>query len=308
MTTETETETMTEDPPSTDGIGELLKAVRAGEYIVGDDEARFLVDAYYTAQDHRKRADNQVRSMAAEPAQLLAWLSNENARIEGDMRRVLNAYSARDPLGAWARTQKGVGPIITAGLLAHIRFELPVKGVDGKPLTNGDGNPVMERVQTPSRIWSFAGYNPEMVWGKGKKRPFNAGLKALCWNLGECFVKVHKQPDAFWGHLYAMRKAHEEERNESGALAAQAAKALESKRFTNKEVIAVYQSGKLTKGHIHARAKRWAVKMFLVYWHRVGYVVRFGELPPQPYVIAILGHGGLFEPPGVEEYIEQFLK
>src|SRR5215213_10490270 len=42
-----------------------------------EDEARYLVDAYYLMQDDRKRAHNQVKAIEAEPHSLIAWLADQ---------------------------------------------------------------------------------------------------------------------------------------------------------------------------------------------------------------------------------------
>ena len=56
------------------------------------------------------------------------------------------------------------------------------------------------------------------------------------------------------------------------------------------------QKGILPDGHIHARAKRYAVKLFLAHLHSVWYEIEFGREPPLPYAIAILGHAHHIKP------------
>lgn len=46
----------------------------------------------------------------------------------------------------------------------------------------------------------------------------------------------------------------------------------------------------LPPAHVHARAKRWVVKLFLAHFHEVYYKEHFGKMPPKPYVIGIMGH------------------
>lgn len=57
------------------------------------------------------------------------------------------------------------------------------------------------------------------------------------------------------------------------------------------EAYAAYSAGRLPPGHLHARAKRWAVKLFLAHWHAVAYRSHFGVPAPKPYVLSQLEHG-----------------
>ena len=52
-----------------------------------------------------------------------------------------------------------------------------------------------------------------------------------------------------------------------------------------------YSDGRLPPpDHIHSRAKRYAVKLFLSHYHEIGYTLEFGIEPPNPYPIGVLGH------------------
>jgi hypothetical protein len=44
-------------------IERLTKDLKEAAITLSDDEARFLVDAYYAMQENRKRTDNQVRAL-----------------------------------------------------------------------------------------------------------------------------------------------------------------------------------------------------------------------------------------------------
>ncbi|MHB8069867.1 MAG: hypothetical protein ACYDIC_18395, partial [Desulfobaccales bacterium] len=64
----------------------------------------------------------------------------------------------------------------------------------------------------------------------------------------------------------------------------------------NTEAYKYYSIGKLPPGHIHARAKRYAVKIFLSHYHARAYELEFGEKPPAPYPLAIMGHAHYIGP------------
>ena len=229
-------------------------------------EARYLVDSYYAMQDGRIRANNQIRALSAsgEPHESIAWLSTESRVLEESVKSALDVYSDSHPVGARMRKVVGVGPVIAAGLLAHIDIT---------------------RAPTAGAIWRYAGLDPTSEWKKGEKRPFNASLKTLCWKLGESFVKVSNHEDAVYGRLYRERKDAEIKKKEAGAFADQAAAKLEKFKIgKTTDAYKAYSVGKLPPAHIHARAKRVAVKMFLSHLHQIWYEVEFGAEAPAPYV------------------------
>lgn len=303
-------------------------------------QARFLVDLYYQLQDFRKASGNELGA-AGRAGEAAPWVEDIHGglqKVENRVKTYLEEFAAAVPVGRWAASVTGIGPVISAGLLAHIDIH---------------------KAPTAGHVWRFAGLDPTQHWlgaerGKqavaealrehslteaiplvaerigckaetlsrlatsdisGKpidltaaslakaaaKRPWNAKLKVLCWHIGECFVRTSNHPTAYYGHLWAARKADEEGRNERGDFAEQAKAALQAKRIgKDTEAYKWYSQGKLPPAHIHARAKRYAVKLFLSHWHWVAYESEFGELPPKPYVIEHLGHADLLRPPGWE--------
>ena len=272
------------------------------------DEARFLVDAYYQMQENRIRADGQVRALnkSAEPHAVLQWLGIQSDTLEQQIKHALAKYAEAQPLGQWALSQVGIGPVITAGLLAHIDFEpwtcaVPKaertpdhKCTEREPCTEHCGR---KRIETVGHIWRFAGLDPTVTWGKGEKRPWNAALKVISWKIGESFVKVSNNPNATYGLIYKQRKELETARNERGEYTEQAKAMLERKRFgKDTQARAHYEAGRLPPAHIHARAKRYAVKLFLAHYFEVGYTLATGHAPPLPYPIAIQGHAHKIDP------------
>ena len=221
-------------------------------------------------QEQRKRAANQLRSMEEEPHEAIAWLTDMSTALENRIKLMLSVYADHNPIGAWSQTITGIGPVIAAGLLAHIDIN---------------------KAPTVGHIWRFAGLDPTQTWDKGKKRPWNASLKTLCWKRGESFVKVCNNEKAFYGATYTQRKEYEIIRNENGELQDQAKKKLAKFNIgKTTEAFKHYSQGKLPPAHIHARAKRYTVKLFLSHWHEKAYVERFGKQPPLPYPIAHLDH------------------
>jgi hypothetical protein len=257
----------------------LTRDLRKAAAEVTLDQARYLVDLYYQVQEGRKAADNQRRASeaAGEPREFFTWVTRSFHDLEGAIKAGLAAYVEEQVPGRWALSQVGVGPVLAAGLLAHID---------------------VDKARTAGAVWRFAGLDPTVSWEKRTKRPWNAKLKVLCWKLGESFVKNSGREGCLYGQLWAQRKALEEERNLAGAFAAQAAdKLARFKIGRTTEAYRHYAAGRLPPAHLHARAKRWAVKLFLAHYHHVAYESRFGTPPPKPYVIDVLGHGDYMAPP-----------
>lgn len=357
----------------------LTRDLKQAAATLSPHEARYLVDAYYQVQDYRIVSNNRVKALSKseEPHDVIFWLGSQIGILEMQIRRALDAWTDGSPVGKWAKSICGIGPVLAAGLLAHIDIE---------------------QAPTVGHIWRFAGLDPGQQWlGKEKaektvknileglklneakadqlkaavplvanviqcrpeyllklatisptgkvtkltadslvkaasKRPWNAQLKVLCWKISESFVKVCNQESDFYGKLYTERKKAEWEHNLNGDLSAQASEILAKKSFGSDKLAAVWYKGlldprvvremlvkeeslskdqkcavpmaeegkgvpMLPPGHIHARAERWTVKLFLAHYHHVAYWHRYGTEPPKPYVISILGHADMIAPP-----------
>lgn len=249
--------------------------IRKAAANLSDQEARYLVDYYYIMQDDRKRSNNQVRSMSDEPNVMLNFLSVQAAHLEETIKKALDDYTKAHSMGSWMREVYGIGPVLSAGLLAHIDIE---------------------KAPTAGHIWSFAGLDPLKTWDKGQKRPWNATLKTLCWKIGQSFMKFSGQENCYYGRIYKERKAFELQRNESGVNAELAA-TLVSKFAKTTEAHGHLSGGKLPPAQIDARARRYAVKLFLSHMQGEWYRRHFGVEPPLPYPIAILGHAHMIKSP-----------
>ncbi len=92
-------------------------------------EARYLVDTYYRLQEQRIRANNQLKALArdatasdrvAEPHEALAWTMDQFATLEKSLEKILAIYVASHPMSWFFDQTLGIGPILAAGLLAHI--------------------------------------------------------------------------------------------------------------------------------------------------------------------------------------------
>jgi hypothetical protein len=309
-----------------------------GSKPLSQPEMRYLVEQYYAIQEYRKASSNQISAIeriGGEAAQLATTeIHKALTRIEKQIQTHLEVASNNSAVGRWCNSITGIGPVISAGLLAHIDIH---------------------KAPTAGHIWRFAGLDPTQNWlgaekakvavkdaihdgireaipslarligtspdtllklassdSKGKalkltettlaraaaKRPWNAALKTLCWHIGESFVKVSGKDDDVYGKLYLIRKDYEQKRNESGALADQAAAKLDKYKIGKEtDAYGYYSKGFLPPAHIHARAKRWTVKLFLAHWQWVAWESETGQPPALPYVIEHMGHMDLLAPP-----------
>ncbi len=279
------------EPAHIELASRLRRDINKASATMDDDQARFFVDQYYAIQNYRIVTSNQIRSATTldpdeedseeeeeelldvhgnprkksskkviEPHELIAWLSTNMVGLENDIRRILDKYSSSKPAGVWAKDQYGIGPVIAAGLLAHIPIE---------------------RTPTPSALWRYAGYDPTSIWLSKTRRPWNARLKVLCWKAGQSFMKLNKKDDCFYGKIYVERKLFEQHRNDSGQNKDKAADQLLAKKYGKATVAYKHlSSGKLPPGQIDARARRYAVKIFLAHYWVVLYESTYNKPAP----------------------------
>jgi hypothetical protein len=242
------------------------------DFDITDYDARSLVSMYYRIQDQRIRLSGQQRSQEDEEPdnRILDHFMVQFEQIEKEARYYLDKYTEAHPVGEWLRTIYGIGPVISAGLLAHIDIE--------KALYAG-------------QVWSFAGLNPLVKWHKGERRPWNAELKTLCWKAGQSFMKFSNQDECFYGKIYRQRKQWEVNKNDSGANGDTARDILENRKIGKATVAYKHLAvGALPPGQVDARARRFTVKLFLAHLHEVWYFIRHNERAPEPYVFSILEH------------------
>jgi hypothetical protein len=244
--------------------------------------ARFIVTDYYRTQEARKRADMQLRHLgelaAGELDAHLHYIGDTHAVLEQQIQRELKAYASHTPVGQWMLAQKGCGPVIAAGMLAHLDITV---------------------APTAGHFWSFSGLNPEKrQWSAGEKRPFCAAMRQLCYHFGECVKRVSGHPDAIYGHLYKSRKELLVHRNDNLEFAERA----KIYKTNSADVRATLKEGKLPAGNLDRQAANFAAKIFLSHLHAVMYWDHYKKPPPKPFAIAILGHAHEIKIPNLEMF------
>lgn len=256
------------------------KDILAATVTLSDREARYLVDMYYTWQKTRIRQAHQIRTLSegGEPNHILVYNMQQTMLMERQAATALDRYVRTRPEYPWLKAVCGIGPVISAGLSAHVRAANP-------------------EITTAGKIWRYAGLDPTVTWEKGQKRPWNASLKRLCFLMGCSFVKVKGRDSDFYGKLYERRKEYEAGKNERLEYADLATQTLATKNIQDEDTRHAYELGMLPAGRIHMRCMRWSVKIFLSHYHTVCWWQIHKRLPPAPYAFSHLGHADYIAPP-----------
>lgn len=160
--------------------------------------------------------------------------------------------------------------------------------------------------------------------------PWNMALKRLGFLIGDSFIKFRNADKDMYGHFYDERKQVEWTINLAGGYANQAREKVQ-KNSLKADYSKNWYSGKLSPtlvkvalnsgdpqamlglspsnegdevamlppAHIHARARRWMVKIFISHVHLVGYWCQYKRMPPKPFALAHLEHKDMFHPPNM---------
>lgn len=207
---------------------------------------------------------------------------------EDIMDKNLKQYASMYAVGVWAQSICGVGPVFAASLLALL--ELKDRKYAGQ-------------------FWAYAGLTGRYDWDvkqKGSKVQYNPELKALCFRIGESFIKCQSKPNCTYGQLYAQMVEYYTEKSEQGKFKELADLYLSKKNWNpEKETYKIYSQGKLPKSHIKSMARRYAVKRFLAhlfeaYWYAEHYYDGLKDKCPNPYVEDHLGHHDIIHAPNLE--------
>lgn len=249
----------------------LSRDVRTMGVNLDRTSTRQLVEVYYNLQTNRMAFSNQASKLEEQgsPHELVEFMAYNLQLLEKSLKSPLESFARSTVVGTWAMDQYGIGPVISAGLLGYIDIS---------------------RAPTAGSIWRYAGLDPTQKWEKGKKRPYNADLKTLCWKIGQSFMKFSGRDQCFYGQLYKRDKARRIDKNLAGDYADFAKEILETKNFRANLTRSKLESGVLSDAQIDAQARRYAVKIFLSHYHAVAYQEYHGKPAPRPYIIEHGGH------------------
>lgn len=298
-------------------IKKLDKDMKEAAKTLQGHEVSFLVKVYYDWQKYRIGNENRLRSKDGKaPNALVQWMFDQCHMLEKQLAVALDIYTANSEIGTRIRNVPGVGPIMAAGLLA---YNIP-ESILGKNYV--------------SSLYRYAGMDPTCKWEKGKKRPWNANVKVLCYKLGQSFIKTSGNENSYYGQLFKQRKAYELSKNflplygypnraQADEQAKRFGKATEAYQWCTggwvnkpayvtkvKEALEKYNvngrhffnpeecGAALPMAAINMRAARWAVKRFLSDFHATFYKLVHEKDAPEPFPIAKMKeHNTYIAPP-----------
>lgn len=261
-----------------ESVQKLARDLSLAAKTLSNKEARYLVDLYYQMQDNRVRSYGQVRALSEteEPHTVINWAAEQSQMLESQIKKALDKYTDAEEAGKWAKSNLGIGPVLSAGLCANI----------------GDAT----RFATCGDLWAYCGLVPGQRRKRGEKSNWSSSLKRLAWLIGQSFVKVSGNEDSFYGKLYKDKKAYYVQKNDAGYYSDRAAQCLNDKKYgKDTEAYKHYSAGRLPPAHIQAMAERYAAKIFLSNFWEVSLRLQ-GIEPPKTYAIAILGHAHEIKP------------
>lgn len=309
-------------------------------------DIRFCVQSYYQVQKLRVALSGELRSIDqgvsrgtdvddAPQAQVLQWLYNNLLGLETEIKRALDIWSDSNEVAAWCKKVCGIGPVISAGLVAYFDVtkapssahfwsygglndnndpwigkeaakKLVNKYVKGPGITNDELIALSEDPECTRSVAKLHRYAYDKKKDKYTKEslikglsqiPYNPELKTLLWKLSDSFVKRSNDPRSLYGRLYKERKLYETKNNENKEYAEQAAKKLSKCNISkSNKAYTQYAEGILPEGHIHARCMRYAVKIFVAHLFEEMYRVQYNDIPPRPYVTVYGDHTDIYTP------------
>lgn len=230
----------------------VRKDLREAATQMTTSQIRYMVDFYYQIQEFRIGANSQVRHTAEEgaPAAFTGWTAETMELVENTIKVGLLEYCESTPIGRWAMSIPGIGPVIAAGLTAHFPEAQDtagklwrLAGLDPtvKWIGRTGGTEVVAQVMSTRRevtaedlaviasitnrnvntitrlSFDKAGKQSRVTLEKGlARRPWNAKLKRLCYLIGESFVKVQNNKNDVYGKVFVARRVDEWGRNLRG--------------------------------------------------------------------------------------------
>lgn len=321
-------------------VQRLSTDLRKAAMTLGSHEIRFILANYYVLQQQRIRTGNQLRMLeeSEEPTTFERWLHNNYYIVERELAKGMAAWVDNRVTGRWLQTIPGIGPTFAAACVVFIdpvRQQRPSQvwryaGLDpthrwigrdearklvrehvaGKEPTMEELAEIGVRINRKLEAVEKLAINTKGELSRGAlekglaRRPWNADFKRACYLIGESFIKQQNRDNDIYGHVFAWRRAWEQDRNKRGLYREQAERQLAERNFrpgtvTRKSL----EQGMLSDGQIHNRARRFAVKLFLANAHQVIYFDRYGREPERPWINAHGGHERFISAPNFDPTI-----
>jgi hypothetical protein len=235
---------------------------------MGNKEAQYLLDMYLFMLKRRVAIASKISRCGIE-SRALGFLLDQIKAREGHARVLLDIYSDNHPVGAKMKEVKGIGPVIAAGLLAHVN---------------------MDRATTYGKILAYGGFNPNMVWNKGELRPFCAEFRSILIHAKRVFQFLSGNPTSYFGMHFKRYKNLIIAQNENGGMKEAAAAKLAKFNYRHEtKAYQCYIEGKLPPAHITQLAGTKTLKLFIGCLHKY-WSEHLGRSAPLPYAVEHMGH------------------
>ena len=251
-------------------IDKASKDTRSKIVNLGQEEIKYIIGTYYDMQDSRIRANNQSKALNTreKPNELLSWLRDCDHLIENEIKKTMEHYVKYFEIGNWLNNITGIGPVISAGLIAFVDFEkaktagnifrladldpsitwMGVKGAEyqikkyKKELFMGESDKIDEKFivglcnklkRNPTRYINASAlknnkFSEEKLRKELSKPHFNPRFKQICFQIGESVNKQHNRELDLYGKLMQIRKEWHRRKNESGQCLDQANRLIEN--------------------------------------------------------------------------------
>lgn len=316
------------------------KILEAGKLTHG--QARLLIANYYMAQELRKRGDMQLRHLGDkdDPVTMLDYFSECQASIESDIQRSLEVFARGDPVGRWMLLIDGIGPVVSAGILAHIDIE---------------------RAPTSGHVWRFAGLDRSIEWISREaadrligsvltkqdiNKPNATTMELVCEqtnrkvanllrfattdhngypipltrsSLAKALSRRPHNPALKQICFHAGESFKRRSTDPSASIYSQLYRSRKARVVSRNEhgdyaeraktfktrssvVRSLLEDGKLPAGNLDKQACDFAVKVFLSHAHAVMYWSHYGVPPPKPFALSILGHAHEIKIPNLDAF------
>ena len=237
---------------------------------LGREEIKYIIGTYYDMQDSRVRANNQSKALDSreKPNELLSWLRDCDQLIEGEIKKTMEHYVKYFDIGIWLNGIMGIGPVISAGLIAFVDFEKAKTA--GNIFRLADLDPSITWMGAKGAEFEIKKYKKELgmnendkidkgfilgLCNKLKRNPekfinasnvkndkfseeklrkelskphYNPRFKQICFHIGESVNKQHNRELDLYGKLMQIRKEWHRRKNESGQCLDQANRLIEN--------------------------------------------------------------------------------
>ena len=199
----------------------------------------FVVDTLLSVQKLRIAA--QVRESHLE---LNGKVDKETERVrdimkatEAEIRKLVVKRMEHHPAWPWLKQVKGCGLENSAKVCGLIEIE---------------------RADTISSLWSFAGYAPvngkAMKRTKGEKLPYNSQLRTMCWRVGGGLLRAQGCFSVYYGR---------QKENYQQRFIGEGRKIVPAAQLPKEKGKKVENAAFISEGHIHMMAFRKMVKLWL---------------------------------------------